>query len=101
MSLQAQIRELLRHKDYEDGLTPTQIANALGSKPSHVHGVLETMEKIDAYVDRWIPALCPGGYVAVWTVTPAPPPHAPRPDPRPPQKWPDVKRPPRNRAQSA
>lgn len=82
MTLQARIRELLRSKAGEDGMTPSEIAEALGSTPSHVHSVLATMEKIDAYIDRWVDAFCPGGYTAYWMVTPAPPPHAPKPEPR-------------------
>lgn len=86
MTLQQRIRKLLRGAD--DGMTPSEIADALGSTSSHVHAVLHTMEKIDAYVDRWIEAKCPGGYMAYWMVTPAPPPSAPRPEPREPRKWP-------------
>lgn len=87
-TLQARIRSLLRRPEHEDGLTPAQITEILRSKLNHVHSVLHTMERIDAYVDRWVPGLCPGGYIAVWTVTPAPPESAPRPDPRPSMKWP-------------
>jgi len=89
-TLQAQIRALLREKENEDGLTPNQIGKTLRRKPGHVYSVLEAMEKIDAYVDRWLPEICPGGYTPVWCVV-VPPERAPRPDPREPRKWPERK----------
>ncbi len=84
---QAQIRELLRAKENEDGLTAAEIEKILNKRSGHVHAVLEVMEKIDAYIDRWIPCRCPGGYSPVWSVV-TPPESAPRPDPRPAMKWP-------------
>ena len=86
---QTQIRELLR--EAEDGLTPPQIGKILRRKPGHVHDILETMSHIDAYIDRWEPCACPGGFSPVWMVTPAPPVNAPRPDPRPSMKFPKEK----------
>jgi hypothetical protein len=86
---QTQIRELLRES--EDGLTPPEIGKILNRKSGHVHDILETMSHIDAYIDRWEPCPCPGGFSAVWMVTPAPPKSAPRPDPRPPMKFPERK----------
>lgn len=83
---QSQIRELLRKS--EDGLTPPEIGKALRRRPGHVHNILTVMGKIDAYIDRWVPCPCPGGYSPVWMVTEAPPVDAPRPDPRPGMKWP-------------
>ena len=87
-TLQAQIRQLLRES--EDGLTPSDIGKILHRKPGLVHSVLETMSRIDAYIDRWEPCPCPGGYSAVWMVV-TPPESAPRPDPRPAMKFPERK----------
>jgi hypothetical protein len=87
---QTQIRELLRAKENEDGLTPPQIGKILRRKPGHVHDILETMSHIDAYIDRWEPCPCPGGYSPVWMVV-QPPESAPRPDPRLPMKFPKEK----------
>ena len=84
-TLQAQIRELLRES--EDGMTPSEIGETLRRNAGHIHNVLETMAKIDAYIDRWVPCRCPGGFSPVWMVV-APPENAPRPDPRPAMKWP-------------
>lgn len=83
---QAQIRKLLRNS--EDGLTPPEIGKILHRKSGHVHKILEVMEKIDAYVDRWEPCPCPGGFSPVWMVV-TPPQSCPRPDPRPSMKFPE------------
>ena len=85
---QTQIRQLLRES--EDGLTPPEIGKILRRKSGHVHDILTTMSHIDAYVDRWEPCPCPGGYSPVWMVV-VPPESAPRPDPRPAMKFPERK----------
>lgn len=89
MTTQDQIRALLREAD--DGLTPPEIGKILHRKPGHVHDILETMNKSDAYIDRWVPCPCPGGFTPVWMVV-TPPPNAPRPDPRPSMKFPERRR---------
>lgn len=68
------VRDTLRASD---GLTVEQLAQSVGTDPSHVYRIVNKMP--DAYIDRWIKR---GNITtAVWCVV-IPPPNCPRPESR-------------------
>ena len=70
------IRALLR--EYEDGLTVTQLVRRLVLAPDSIRNSLTNMP--DAYIDRWEGPIN-GQYAAVWCVV-VPPDNCPKPTTR-------------------
>jgi predicted transcriptional regulator len=75
MSHLPKVRALLRQSD---GMTASEIAEALDVLPSVIHRSLHAMP--DAYIDRWAKTNGnPGHYGAVWCVV-VPPENCPKPN---------------------